>query len=65
MRYGNKNCYDDYWCDAKFMSFEKGEGRFFPETDKEKKLHIANQIANVTIQFLYAAYYPQSFNLTL
>jgi len=38
--------YDDQWSDALFMGFEKGEGRFMPATDQEKKLWIANSMAN-------------------
>ena len=37
--------YDDKWDDSLFMGFPKGEGRFLPDTDDDKKLWIANQMA--------------------
>jgi hypothetical protein len=38
--------YDEQWCDALFMGFKKGEGRFIAETDEDRKLWIANHMAN-------------------
>eukprot|EP00347_Sterkiella_histriomuscorum_P022605 403337853 len=40
-----KNYTTEAWCNSYFMSYPKGEGLFIPETEYEKKLFIANQIA--------------------
>ena len=37
--------YDSEWDNALFMGFEKGEGHFMPEEEKDQKLFIANRLA--------------------
>ena len=37
--------YDANWDDALFMGFEKGQGRFTPQRDSERRMWLANKIA--------------------
>jgi nucleotidyltransferase/DNA polymerase involved in DNA repair len=37
--------YDNKWNDSLFMGFAKGEGGFFPDSEDDCKLWLANQMA--------------------
>ena len=37
--------YDEHWDESRFMGFEKGEGKFHPETDQEQCMWLTNRIA--------------------
>ena len=41
------------WCDSLFLGFEKGEGHYTPDTEKDKKIFLANQIAHQARKAIY------------
>lgn len=45
--------YDTCWDNARFMGFEKGEGSFFPDDEKEQKMWLANHMAAKVRQAIF------------
>ena len=43
---GQEISYDDEWSNSLFMGFPKGEGRFLPESECDRKLWIATKMAH-------------------
>ena len=44
-KFTRQGAYDEQWDASRFMGFEKGEGRFLPETEKDQRMWLANRIA--------------------